>query len=211
MFFAVSRNNYEMAQFLISQPNININFQYIFIYFIIDSQISSIEDIEDDPKSFCDWNNDSLDIGEENRRCDFNGPVFYSPFKKKVLQVDVEYKNKKIIERLINHPNINVNCEMIIKINDISDEHYCFFHMFKEKTIQINQTPLLTAIENEDLDAVNLLFSHPKIDVNIKSTKDIRYKYIFYNRSNKEKNNFSKFLHEKKLHYGRQILLKISI
>lgn len=83
--------------------------------------------------------------------------------------------------------------------------------MFKEKTIQINQTPLLTAIENEDLDAVNLLLSHPKIDVNIKSTKDIRYKYIFYNRSNKEKNNFSKFLHEKKLHYGRQILLKISI
>lgn len=87
---------------------------------------------------------------------------------------------------------------MIIKINDISDEHYCFFHMFKEKTIQINQTPLLTAIENEDLDAVNLLLSHPKIDVNIKSTKDIRYKYIFYNRSNKEKNNFSKFLHERK-------------
>lgn len=30
LFFAVSRNNYEMAHFLISQPNININFQYSF-------------------------------------------------------------------------------------------------------------------------------------------------------------------------------------
>ena len=198
LFLAASQNNYEMVKFLISQPGIDINYQHTYCYVqYSQSVVQENKRIEEDSKSFWETKNDSINIESLKSIFDYNRPSFYTPLIKTVLQLSVEYKTKKIVEILLNHPDINVNCKMIIQRNIvffiISD-----FNIFIERAIQITKTPLITAIENEDLETVCLLLSHPKIDVNLKLTSDIKYLYKYFNRSNKEKNNFTDFLHERK-------------
>ncbi|KAK8849316.1 hypothetical protein M9Y10_018686 [Tritrichomonas musculus] len=208
LFFAASQNNYEMVQFLISQPNINLNNPFTTsLVLTSQSVVQEVNDIEDDPKCFWEWDNDSIDIEDTKTFTTFNGPKKFAPIKKTVLQLAVEYKNNKIVALLLSHPTINVNCETVIRRN------YMLYEMsdwivYRERTMQINKTPLITAIENEDLETVSILLTHPKIEVNLKSSRDFRHKYKLFNTSTQEKHLYSAFLQERKTPLCAAIITK---
>ena len=213
LFFAAVKNNYKMVKFLASQPNVNINFKYFQEIASYHGLYYEEEDIDEDPSSFIKESDESIDkINIEEFLLSFRDKNDYSkyiPIKKTVLQLAVEYKNREIVSVLLNHPNINVNCEMNSKKKYWLHSINGWVAMYREKFIQSIETPLLAAIENEDVSMVQLLLSHPKIDVNLKSYGDYSYRYVFLDkRDKKEKYYFTNFIHERKTPLCAAIILK---
>ena len=80
------------------------------------------------------------------------------------LTFAVSNNNEEIVKLLLQHSELDVNTKSVFrKWKWVSDENRRYG---KETTNEEEKTPLYSAVENENIDIINLLISNAKIDIN---------------------------------------------
>ena len=160
LFYAVEKKNYDIVELLLKQPEIDVNYQ------------SRIYDIDELMNTICD-------------RFGYKEYIYETAKDEKLiknsdqepLSLAFEQGNDKIIDLLLNNPNIELDLDYFLPI---------VVHKGKIKTIQVlldkgligindvviqDQTLLHYAIQEGEKEIVKFLLNNPKIEINKANSK----------------------------------------
>ena len=160
---AVSHNNYEIVETLLSLPSIDANSKWTQV--LNEKKDNRHYKTEKTPLIIAVEKENVMmtELLLTNSKIDLNADrylkhhFFSYTFEeaKNALSISIINRNKEIFEMLLKHPRIDVNREIFFGC-DLSENNK---HQRKE-------TPLILTIDFELTDYFQLLLQHPKIDVN---------------------------------------------
>ena len=178
LYSAVENEDVKAVEYLLSKSEIDVNYYYEqqqkkYTYYnnynTKQKQINKVHNVENKPLK-----NDEQDKS-------------INKSYKTLLQLAVSKGNNEIISLLLNISNININDQSI-------DKNYFFYYndgnhgpdVEVTTKIRTMKSALLIAIENNDIEDVELLIKHPKIDVNDALINEYFYEYNFSDSYNRE-------------------------
>ena len=102
--------------------------------------------------------------------------IFESKYKKRedfISNIAVRKGNIEILQILLSHFKVDINRKCIQKdfknnSNTLTKKKYGFIYQTKIETTK-ERTPLIIAVEKEDIDIIKLLIKQPQIDINTTS------------------------------------------
>ncbi|KAK8876609.1 hypothetical protein M9Y10_006827 [Tritrichomonas musculus] len=176
LIIAIKNNSLSIAELLLKQPGIDVNFQST-CYNLRDSSERTFNALNlaiicNNPKMIElllnteNINVNSILMSKEKHQNNTIEIIEFSP----LFEVLNYYKNVQILKILLSHPDIDVNVKIKYTTYDTKDSI---------KIVKYHNSPILcSAIKNADLDIIKLFLEHPKIDVHaIEFGEDITTKY----------------------------------